>query len=80
MPTGCVTRLCALYGEYVWAYISAIRNAPLSPVDRRLCYRYLAQWVASRPGADRTSETAAGAVQADVRLDIAAAGRPWSPS
>ena len=69
-----------LYGEYVWAYISAIRNAPLSPVDRRLCYRYLAQWVASRPGADRTSETAAGAVQADVRLDIAMAGRPWRSS
>ena len=37
-----------LYGEYVWAYIAAIRRAPLSPADRRECYRYLAQWAASR--------------------------------
>ena len=37
-----------LYGEYVWAYVAAIRNAPLSPADRRECYRYLAQWVTSR--------------------------------
>jgi len=37
-----------LYGEYVWAYAAAIRRAPLSPADRRECYRYLAQWVASR--------------------------------
>ena len=26
-----------LYGEYVWAYIRAIRHAPLSPADRREC-------------------------------------------
>lgn len=37
-----------LYGEYVWAYVSAIRRAPLSPADRRECYGYLAQWLASR--------------------------------
>jgi glycosyltransferase involved in cell wall biosynthesis len=37
-----------LYGEYVWAYIRAIRHAPLSSADRRECYRYLAQWFASR--------------------------------
>jgi glycosyltransferase involved in cell wall biosynthesis len=37
-----------LYGEYVWAYVAAIQRAPLSPEDRRECYRYLAQWVASR--------------------------------
>lgn len=37
-----------LYGEYLWGYISAIRNAPLSPADRRACYQYLAQWVAGR--------------------------------
>ena len=37
-----------LYGEYVWAYIAMIRRAPLSPADRRECYRYLAQWAASR--------------------------------
>jgi glycosyltransferase involved in cell wall biosynthesis len=37
-----------LYGEYVWAYVAAIRRAPLSAADRRDCYRYLAQWMASR--------------------------------
>ena len=28
-----------LYGEYLWAYVSAIAGAPLSPADRRECYR-----------------------------------------
>jgi glycosyltransferase involved in cell wall biosynthesis len=37
-----------LYGEYVWAYIRAIRRAPLSAEDRRECYRHLARWFASR--------------------------------
>jgi glycosyltransferase involved in cell wall biosynthesis len=37
-----------LYAEYIWGYISAIRRAPLSPEDRRKCYRCLAGWVASR--------------------------------
>jgi glycosyltransferase involved in cell wall biosynthesis len=37
-----------LYGEYILAYVWAIRRAPLSAADRRECYRYLAQWVASR--------------------------------
>jgi len=40
--------LVRLYGEYIWGYVAAIRNAPLSPRDRRECYRYLAQWMASR--------------------------------
>jgi glycosyltransferase involved in cell wall biosynthesis len=37
-----------LYGEYVLGYILAIRRAPLSPADRHECFRYLAQWMASR--------------------------------
>jgi hypothetical protein len=37
-----------LYGEYIWGYVAAIRNAPLSPADRKECHRYLAQWLASR--------------------------------
>jgi glycosyltransferase involved in cell wall biosynthesis len=37
-----------LYGEYVWAYIRAIRHAPLSAGDRQKCYWHLAQWFASR--------------------------------
>jgi glycosyltransferase involved in cell wall biosynthesis len=37
-----------LYGEYILAYVAAIRHAPLSPADRRECYRYLARWATSR--------------------------------
>jgi glycosyltransferase involved in cell wall biosynthesis len=37
-----------LYGEYVWGYISGIRRAPLTSAERRECYRYLAEWFASR--------------------------------
>ena len=45
-----------LYGEYLWGYVSAIRNAPLSRADRRECYSHLVRWVASRslPVAERT--------------------------
>ena len=37
-----------LYAEYVWGYADAIRRAPLSPEDRKECYRHLNRWVASR--------------------------------
>ncbi len=37
-----------LYAEYIWAYIAAIRNAPLTRADRSECYRALVQWMASR--------------------------------
>ena len=37
-----------LYAEYIWGYVAAIRRAPLSPADRRECYRILARWVAGR--------------------------------
>jgi glycosyltransferase involved in cell wall biosynthesis len=37
-----------LYAEYIWGYVAAIRNAPLSPADRRECYRCLASWMTSR--------------------------------
>lgn len=37
-----------LFAEYMWGYMAAIRRAPLSPVDRHECYRYLAQWIANR--------------------------------
>jgi glycosyltransferase involved in cell wall biosynthesis len=65
-----------LYGEYVWAYVSAIRRAPLSAADRRECYRYLAQWLASRvrPDADRQDEPVPVAHQ-DIPVDSVVAGR-----
>lgn len=37
-----------LYGEYIWGYVAAIRNAPLPPEDRKECYRCLARWLAGR--------------------------------
>jgi glycosyltransferase involved in cell wall biosynthesis len=65
-----------LYGEYVWAYVSAIHRAPLSAADRRDCYRYLAQWLAGhkRPGAAGQDEL----VPVDhppIQVDSLVAGR-----
>lgn len=37
-----------LITEYVWAYVRAIRSAPLSSQERRHCYRHLGAWLASR--------------------------------
>jgi glycosyltransferase involved in cell wall biosynthesis len=37
-----------LVAEYFWGYADAIRRAPLSPADRRECYRLLAQWAVDR--------------------------------
>jgi glycosyltransferase involved in cell wall biosynthesis len=44
-----------LYGEYIWSYVAMIQRAPLSAANRRECYRYLAQWVASRALPGRNS-------------------------
>jgi glycosyltransferase involved in cell wall biosynthesis len=37
-----------LVGEYFWGYVAAIRHAPLTPADRRECYRSLSQWMLDR--------------------------------
>jgi glycosyltransferase involved in cell wall biosynthesis len=37
-----------LYGEYLWAYVKAIRKAPLAPRDQRECYGHLAHWMVAR--------------------------------
>lgn len=37
-----------LVSEYVWGYVTAIAEAPLSAADRRRCYRYLGEWAATR--------------------------------
>ena len=39
-----------LLAEYMWGYVTAIRDAPLSPADRRECYRHLARWVVNWAG------------------------------
>lgn len=65
-----------LYGEYVWAYVSAIRRAPLSPADRRQCYLHLAEWLASqrRRGAAGKDEPIPEA-HPDIAVDLTVAGR-----
>lgn len=37
-----------LYAEYIWGYVAALRRAPLTPQDRRQCYRYLAHYMVGR--------------------------------
>jgi glycosyltransferase involved in cell wall biosynthesis len=78
-----------LYGEYVWAYVAAIRHAPLSPADRRECYRHLARWIAGRslPVASRAIRreppqlgNPASAAQPDISVNAIVAGRDRRPS
>ena len=40
--------LVRLYAEYFWSYIAAIHQAPLTPAERRVCYRTFASWLAGR--------------------------------
>jgi glycosyltransferase involved in cell wall biosynthesis len=70
-----------LYGEYVWGYIAAIRRAPLSPADRRECYRYLAQWFASRarPGRSLQPEPPSSAAVPAIAVDAVVAGQERKP-
>ena len=70
-----------LYGEYVWGYIRAIKRAPLSPADRRECYRYLMQWFSSRarPGGVGESEPTP-VPHPDILVDSVVAGRERKPS
>jgi glycosyltransferase involved in cell wall biosynthesis len=68
-----------LFAEYIWGYAAAIRRAPLSPAERRECFRHLAQWVAGR--ATRGSwgaiadAPAANVDPAEIRVDLLVAGQ-----
>lgn len=68
-----------LLGDYVLGFVAAIRRAPLSPADRRQCYRYLAQWLASRaiPRPPRQIEHQAARLlqQLTHTVDVTVAGR-----
>jgi hypothetical protein len=37
-----------LLAEYLWAYVRMIKRSPLTPAERRECYRYLAEWMTRR--------------------------------
>jgi glycosyltransferase involved in cell wall biosynthesis len=75
-----------LYAEYIWGYASAIRRAPLSPAERRECYRVLASFVAGRatPVAKRvlsrsgleTGESASTAPPPGMSIEAVVAGQP----
>ena len=68
-----------LLAENVWGFVSAVRRAPLSPADRRACYRHLAAWMTSRarPGAGERVEDRAPVVPGGlaVSVDALVAGR-----
>ncbi|MEY9840204.1 glycosyltransferase family 2 protein [Streptacidiphilus sp. EB103A] len=68
-----------LLAEYVWGFVAAIQRAPLSPADRRACYRHLAAWMASRvrPGAGERVEDRAPVDpgRLTVSIDALVAGR-----
>lgn len=65
-----------LYGEYIWAYVTAIHRAPLSRQDRRECYRHLSQWLATRvrPGATGGGDPPTAA-HPGIQVDLIVAGR-----
>ncbi len=71
-----------LWAEYIWAYVAAIRRAPLSPADRRECYRQLAQWAANRARRGRTGppEPGISAPRADILVDAVVPGRESRPA
>lgn len=66
-----------LYAEYVWGFISAIRRAPLSPAERRECYRHLSQWAASRTFTShrRFAGVTTAPEVPDIPVDTLVAGR-----
>ena len=79
-PAGGIRR-CACTANTSGRTSAAIRRAPLSVADRRECYRYLAQWLASRgrPGAAGQDEPVPVA-HPDIQVDSIVAGRQGRPS
>jgi hypothetical protein len=71
-----------LYGEYLWAYVDAIRRAPMSTAERFECLGVMGRYLASRAvrviGESRASER----LQQDplihapsIPIDLIVAGR-----
>jgi glycosyltransferase involved in cell wall biosynthesis len=61
-----------LAAEYFWGYIDAIHRAPLSPADRRECYRYTTQWVLDR-ATNKIARRPLGPVEAPDHRDSVSA-------
>ena len=66
-----------LLAEYVWAYHRMIRRSPLTPSERRECYRHLAAWVSRRakPHHLVASPQPMAAVSPLISVDEVVAGR-----
>jgi glycosyltransferase involved in cell wall biosynthesis len=66
-----------LLGEYVWAYVRMIQRAPLTPAERRECYRYLTEWMTRRAKPHQIAAAASPLATEQPRIDIDAvvAGR-----
>jgi glycosyltransferase involved in cell wall biosynthesis len=66
-----------LYGEYLWADLAAVHHAPLSVTDRRECYRFFAQWAASRsrPGGFRAFTDLPQSAPVTIPIETVVAGR-----
>ncbi len=65
-----------LYGEYLWGYVTAIHQAPLTSVERRECYGHLTRWLASRATKSRlpSSIDVAAGVPDDLDVESVVAG------
>jgi glycosyltransferase involved in cell wall biosynthesis len=65
-----------LYSEYVWAYLSAIRHAPISRADQLDCFRAVAEWVANRAHVRHYEPVVpVRPARCNVSVDSAVAGR-----
>jgi glycosyltransferase involved in cell wall biosynthesis len=65
-----------LYAEYIWGYASAIRNAPLSPAERKACYRHLTRYLMRRAQAGHGEiGDSIMVIQADIPINSLVAGR-----
>lgn len=66
-----------LLAEYVWAYVRMIQRSPLTPTERRECYRYLAEWVTRRakPHPLVTAQQPVAEVSPSISVDEVVAGR-----
>lgn len=67
-----------LYGEYIWAYIRMIRQAPLTTAERQECYRILARWASGRvaPVTDRVLHRRTMDNRAPANAESVSAERP----
>jgi glycosyltransferase involved in cell wall biosynthesis len=66
-----------LLGEYIWAYLRMIRRAPLTPAERRECYRYLAEWMIrrARPHHPVAAKSPVATEHPEIDVDAMVAGR-----